>query len=426
MKLSNYFLPLLKESPQEASIVSHQLMLRAGMIRQLCSGIYSWLPLGLKVLKKVEGIVRRNLNEAGCNEILMPCVQPADLWLESGRYDAYGKEMLRIKDRHDHDMLFGPTAEEIVTDIFRKNVKSYKDLPLNLYQIQWKFRDEIRPRFGVMRGREFYMNDAYSFDLDFKSAKKTYYLMYETYLKIFKELGLFAIPLKADTGPIGGDLSHEFQVIADTGESELYYDKEFDQLAMEKEIDFAKMKTLYAAADEMHDPKKIPEDRLCVRRGIEVGHIFCFGTKYSERMGATVMDCNGKAVPVEMGSYGIGISRLLGAIIESSHDEKGIIWPEAVAPFQVMITNLRPGNEECDAVCNKFYIMLQDKGIEVLLDDSVGSIGSKLNTAELIGIPKQVIVGPRDVKEKLVELKDRKTGEKEKISVDLLINRFTE
>ena len=365
MKLSNYFLPTLKENPIDATVVSHQLMVRAGMIRQTASGIYTWLPLGLKVLRKVEKIIKEEMDKAGALEILMPTIQPAELWIESGRYDAYGKEMLRIKDRHDRDILYGPTHEEVVTDIFRKNVNSYKDLPKNLYQIHWKFRDEIRPRFGLMRGREFLMKDSYSFDIDDASAKKTYNLMYETYFKIFRKMGLNAIALRADTGAIGGDLSHEFHILAETGESAIFYDKKFDELTKLKDFDIAEMQKIYAMADEMHDEKKCPIalDQLSSRRGIEVGHIFNFGLKYSKAMEASVMGASGEKIYPNMGSYGIGASRVVAAAIEANHDANGIIWPKEIAPFQVALINVRSGDELCDKTCEEIYSKLENKGI---------------------------------------------------------------
>ena len=427
MRLSRFFLPILKENPAEAKIVSHRFMLRAGMVRQLNAGIYNWLPLGLKVLRNIEAIVREEMNNTGALEVLMPCIQPAELWKESGRYEGYGAEMLRIKDRHDHDMLFGPTNEEVITDIFRKTVRSYKDLPLNLYHVQWKFRDEIRPRFGVMRGREFLMKDAYSFDLDFESAKESYNTMYTSYLRIFKRLGLTAIPVKADTGPIGGDLSHEFQIIADTGESDVYYDAEFEKLMAQPELDIDKLHSLYATADEMHDPDNcpIPKEQLRKKRGIEVGHIFHFGTKYSEPMGAVVTNRDGKTIPVEMGSYGIGVSRLVGAIIESSHDEKGIIWPESIAPFKAAVMNLKVGHEKCDTMCDDLYQKLSNAGIDTLYDDTKESAGKKFATQDLIGTPWHLAIGPRGADQDLVEIKCRKTGEKDNLSLESALNKLT-
>lgn len=430
MRLSQYFIPILKENPQEASIVSHRLMLRAGLIRQLSSGLYNWLPLGLRVLKKIENIVREEMDKAGAVEILMSTLQPAELWQESGRYDDYGLEMLRIKDRHKRDMLYGPTAEEVVTDIFRQNVKSYRELPINLYNIQWKFRDEIRPRFGVMRGREFLMKDAYSFDLDYEGAKVSYYNMFAAYLQTFKRMGLNAIPVRADNGAIGGELSHEFQILADTGESALYYDSAYEELlrsgdwtgkilrkAMEEPNDKI---TVYAAADEKHDPKNcpVPPERLKTQRGIEVGHIFHFGNKYTKAMNATITDKEGKQFFPEMGSYGIGVSRLVGAIIESSHDDAGIIWPEGVAPFKVGIINLRGADADCTKVCDDLYEKLKKSGIEVLYDDTENSAGSKFASMDLIGLPWQIAVGPRGVKAGTVELKNRASGEKSEVSVE--------
>lgn len=425
MRLSRYFLPILKENPVEAKVVSHRLMLRAGMIRQLTAGIYNWLPLGFTVLKNIEQIVREEMNRAGAVEMLMPCIQPAELWQESGRYDAYGAEMLRIKDRHEHDMLFGPTNEEIITDVFRKNIKSYKDLPLNLYHIQWKFRDEVRPRFGVMRGREFLMKDAYSFDIDFESAKQSYNTMYNAYLKTFKRMGLTAIPVKAETGPIGGNLSHEFQIIADTGESDVYYDAAFEALMEKPDVDIDALHSLYAAADEMHDPANcpVPDERLRKKRGIEVGHVFYFGTKYSSALGAQVTDKEGKLVTVEMGAYGIGVSRLVAAIIESSHDENGIIWPESVAPFKASVLNLKAGDAGCDAMAEKLYQDLQKAGVAVLYDDTKESAGKKFATQDLIGTPWHLAIGPRGVEAGTVEVKYRKTGERENLSPESALNK---
>jgi len=426
MKLSQYFLPLLKETPADAQIVSHRLMLRAGMIRQLQSGIYNWLPLGLRVLKKIEGIIRDEIDKAGALELLMPTIQPAELWQESGRYDAYGKEMLRIKDRHEREMLYGPTAEEVVSDIFRKNIKSYKDLPKNLYNIQWKFRDEIRPRFGVMRGREFLMKDAYSFDMDFESAKESYDSMYKTYLKIFKRMGLKVIPVQADSGAIGGNLSHEFQVLAQTGESEIYYEKELETLLLQDEIDIEELQKYYAAADEKHERQetKIPADRLNKTRGIEVGHVFYFGTKYSKAMNITVKNNKGEDVFPEMGSYGIGVSRLVGAIIEASHDDAGIIWPESVAPFKVGIINLKTNDESSTKMCDAIYAKLREKNLEVLYDDREESTGAKFAAQDLIGTPHQIIIGPRGAATGTLELKSRRTGERVELSPEEALERL--
>ncbi len=421
MKLSQYFLPTLKENPVDATIVSHQLMIRAGMIRQTASGIYTWLPLGLRVLRKVEQIIRDEMNAASALEVLMPTIQPAELWQESGRYDAYGKEMLRIKDRHDRDILYGPTHEEVITDIFRKNITSYKDLPKNFYQIHWKFRDEIRPRFGVMRGREFLMKDSYSFDLDETAAIKTYNLMYETYFKIFRRMGLNPMAVRADTGAIGGDLSHEFHILANTGESAIFYDKKFD----EPNFDLAEAKSLYAMADEMHVAEKcpIPLEQIAVKRGIEVGHIFNFGTKYSKSMNASVMGANNKIYP-NMGSYGIGVSRVVAAAIEANHDVNGIIWPKEIAPFQVVLINVKSGDEACDKVCEEIYEKFSAHKIEVIFDDTKNSLGQKLATADLIGIPTQIIVGPKLAAARKAEVKDRKTGEKKELTIESLISFF--
>lgn len=438
MRLSQFFLPILKETPREAEIVSHRLMLRAGMIRQQAAGIFSWLPLGLRVLEKVNAIVREEQNRAGAIEILMPTIQSADLWRESGRYDDYGREMLRITDRHKRDMLFGPTNEEMVTDIFRGYVKSYKDLPLNLYHIQWKFRDEVRPRFGVMRSREFLMKDAYSFDLDYEGARAAYNRMFVAYLRTFSRLGLSAIPMRADTGPIGGDLSHEFIILAETGESEVFCHRDYLEMSVPgADTDFRddaqiaeiveKWTTPYAATDEMHDEAVwdgIPDDNRLAARGIEVGHIFHFGTKYSEAMNATVTGPDGKEHPVSMGSYGIGPSRLVGAIIEAFHDENGIVWPEAIAPFAVGVINMKPGDSACDAACEKLYSALSAAGLEVLYDDTDQRAGAKFASLDLIGLPWQVIAGPRSVANGEVEIKNRSTGERDTLSIDDALNRL--
>jgi len=419
MKLSQYFIPTLKENPVDATVVSHQLMIRAGMIRQTASGIYTWLPLGLKVLRKVEKIIKEEMDKTGALEVLMPTIQPAELWIESGRYDAYGKEMLRIKDRHDRDILYGPTHEEVITDIFRKNVTSYKDLPKNFYQIHWKFRDEIRPRFGLMRGREFLMKDAYSFDIDDASAKKTYNLMYETYFKIFRAMGLKPMAVRADTGAIGGDLSHEFHLLADTGESAIYYDKKFDELSQSSNLNIEEMQSLYAMADEMHVAEKcpIPESQISSRRGIEVGHIFNFGLKYSKALEASVMGPNSDKIYPNMGSYGIGVSRIVAAAIEANHDANGIIWPKEIAPFQIALINVRAGDELCDKVCEEIYAKFSARGIEVIYDDTKASLGQKFSIADLIGIPTQIIVGPKSAAAGMVEVKDRKTGEKQEVKI---------
>lgn len=427
MRLSEYFLPTLKETPAEAQIASHRLMLRAGMVRQASAGIYNWLPLGLRVLQKIEAIVRDEQITSGAQEILMPTIQSADLWKESGRYDDYGKEMLRITDRQDREFLYGPTNEEQITDITRAFIKSYKDLPKNLFQIQWKFRDEIRPRFGVMRGREFLMKDNYSFDLTEEAARYSYNKMFLAYLRTFARLGLKAIPMEADTGPIGGDLSHEFIVLAPTGESEVFFDKDFEDIDIlecnytygEKDVaDCVKAFTSkYAATDDKHKAKTCPiKDRdLRTGRGIEVGHIFFFGDKYSKPMGATVQDADGKPTPVQMGSYGIGVSRLVGAIIEASHDDDGIIWPEVVAPFKVGLICLRVDDEGCRAASEKLYGDLEKAGIEVLYDDRNERPGAKFSTMDLIGLPYQVTIGPRGLEKGIAELKVRATGEKSEL-----------
>ncbi|MGQ7791921.1 proline--tRNA ligase [Faunimonas sp. B44] len=433
MLLSRYFLPILKENPKEAEIVSHRLMLRAGMLRQQSAGIYSWLPLGARVLKKIEAIVREEQNRSGAIECLMPTIQSADLWRESGRYDDYGKEMLRIRDRHERDMLYGPTNEEMITDIFRSYVRSYRDLPLNLYHIQWKFRDEVRPRFGVMRGREFLMKDAYSFDLDADGARQAYNRMFVAYLRTFKRLGLKAIPMRADTGPIGGDLSHEFIILAETGESEVFCDRRLLELTVPgADTDFrsdlspivAAWTEPYAATDEKHDEAAfaaLPEARRISARGIEVGHIFYFGTKYSEPMKAKVSGPDGQERPVHMGSYGVGVSRLVAAIIEASHDEAGIIWPDSVAPFDVGLVNLKPGDAATDAVADGLSTRLEAAGLDVLHDDLDQRAGAKFATMDLIGLPWQVIVGPKGAAKGEVEIKRRATGERQTLGLDAAI-----
>ena len=437
MRLSTYFMPTLKEDPAEAQIVSHRLMLRAGMIRQASAGIYSWLPLGFRVLKNIERIVREEQDRAGCQEMLMPTIQPADLWRESGRYEDYGKEMLRITDRHDRDTLYGPTNEELITDIFRHQVKSYRELPKLLYHIQWKFRDEVRPRFGVMRGREFLMKDSYSFDLDYAGARRSYNKMFVAYLRTFARMGLQAIPMQADTGPIGGDLSHEFIILAGTGESEVFCHRDLierDVLAddVDYEADLTdeveRWTSLYAATDEKHDPAVADElgDQLVQARGIEVGHIFYFGTKYSTAMGASVTGPDDTPIAPEMGSYGIGVSRLVGALIEAHHDDAGIIWPDAVAPFGAGIINLKTGDGSCDGVCEKLYRDLGAAGVDALLDDRAERAGAKFADMDLIGLPWQVIVGPRGVAAGTVELKRRVTGEREQISVESAFARLAE
>jgi prolyl-tRNA synthetase len=438
MLLSRYFLPILREAPREAEIVSHRLMLRAGMMRQEAAGIYAFLPLGLRVLDKICRIVREEQNRSGAIELLMPTIQSADLWRESSRYEAYGKEMLRIQDRHGRDMLYGPTNEEMITEIFRAYVRSYKDLPLNLYHIQWKFRDEVRPRFGLMRGREFLMKDAYSFDLDQAGARHAYNKMFIAYLRTFARLGLKAIPMRADTGPIGGDLSHEFIILAETGESEVFChsdyldfevpgaDVDFDDVAHVQGL-VDKWTSLYAATSEMHEAEKyaaLPPDRQVSARGIEVGHIFYFGTKYSEPMKANVTGPDGTERPVHMGSYGIGPSRLVAAIIEACHDENGIKWPAAVAPFDVMILNLKQGDAATDAACEQLYAALGAAGREVLYHDTDERPGAKFATADLIGIPWQILVGPKGLGAGQVEVKNRADGSRTMLSPDEAVQRF--
>ncbi|TQF76809.1 proline--tRNA ligase [Elioraea sp. Yellowstone] len=436
MRLSRYFLPTLKETPAEAQIVSHRLMLRAGMIRQQAAGIYSWLPLGHRVLTNIARIVREEQDAAGCHELLMPTIQPAELWKESGRYEDYGKEMLRIRDRHERELLYGPTNEEMVSDIFRAYVKSYRQLPLMLYHIQWKFRDEVRPRFGVMRGREFLMKDSYSFDIDQAGARRSYNKMFVAYLRTFARLGLKAIPMRADTGPIGGDLSHEFIILAETGESQVFAHRglvERDILgeAVDYDSDLQPLvdswTSLYAATDEKHDPAAfgaLPDGERVEARGIEVGHIFYFGTKYSKPMGVTVQGPDGRPIHPEMGSYGIGVSRLVGAIIEASHDEAGIIWPESVAPFRVGLINLKPGDAATDALCDGIHAALSNAGTEVLYDDREERAGVKFADMDLIGLPWQVIVGPRGAASGRAELKRRKGGERHELDRDAVLERL--
>ena len=436
MRVSRFYMPLLRETPAEAQIVSHRYMLRAGLVRQASAGIYSWLPLGHRVLKKIEQIVREEQNRAGAIELLMPTLQSAELWRESGRYDDYGKEMLRIKDRHERDLLYGPTNEELITDIFRSTVRSYKDLPLNLYHIQWKFRDEIRPRFGVMRGREFLMKDAYSFDIDGVGARRAYNRMFIAYLRTFARMGLKSVPMKADTGPIGGDLSHEFIILADTGESQVYCHRDLIDMPVPEDVDYdadlepiiRQRTSLYAATDEKHDAaafEAIPADKRLSARGIEVGHIFYFGTKYSKPLGAKVAGPNGDDVFVEMGSYGIGVSRLVGAIIEASHDEHGIVWPEAVAPFRVGLISLKADDAATRSVCEDLYDKLTNAGVETLYDDTQERAGAKFSAFDLIGLPWQVIVGPRGLAQGQVEIKNRKTGERQNLTPEAAVNMLT-
>jgi prolyl-tRNA synthetase len=437
MRLSRYFLPLLRDDPKEAEIASHRLMLRAGMIRQASAGIYSWLPLGFRVLSKIEQIVREEQDRAGALELLMPTIQPAELWQESGRYEVYGKEMLRISDRHERAMLYGPTNEELITAIFRDAVKSYKDLPRILYHIQWKFRDEIRPRFGVMRGREFLMKDSYSFDLTVEDARKSYNKMFVSYLRTFARMGLKSVPMIAETGPIGGNLSHEFIILADTGESEVFCHRDLVELeppgaGIDYDSDLSPVVDAftgkYAATSEKHDAarfaREVPEKDRLTARGIEVGHIFFFGTKYSEAMGAKVQGPGGELVAVQMGSYGIGISRLPGAIIEAGHDDAGIIWPQAVAPFDIGLINLKSGDAATDAACDGLYGKLQSAGLSVLYDDRDDRAGAKFAAMDLIGLPWQIIVGPKGVASGEVELKQRATGARHSLTFESALNRL--
>ncbi|MCI2008006.1 MAG: proline--tRNA ligase [Acetobacter peroxydans] len=429
MRLSRSFIPTLKENPAEAQIVSHRLMLRAGLIRQTASGIYAWLPAGLRVLRNISQIVREEQDRIDAQEVLMPTLQSADLWRRSGRYDAYGPEMLRIQDRHKRELLYGPTNEEMITDLFGQSVKSYKELPQALYHIQWKFRDEVRPRFGVMRGREFLMKDAYSFDVDYAGAVATYRRMLLSYLRTFQRLGVQAVPMRADTGPIGGELSHEFLILAPTGESGVYYDAALEEQDwLDEPVDvnshaaleafFNRVTAPYAATDEMHDTaawENVPVERRREGRGVEVGHIFYFGTKYTEAMDISVVGPDGNKLYPEMGSYGIGVSRLAGAIIEASHDENGIIWPDSIAPFKAAILNLKSGDELCDALCERIYAAAPES---FLYDDRPERAGVKFADADLMGHPWQIVVGPRGAKAGLVELKRRATGERQELAVD--------
>jgi prolyl-tRNA synthetase len=428
MRMTRYLLPVLKETPSDAQIVSHQLMLRAGLVRQTSAGIYAWLPLGLRVLRNIERIVREEQDRAGAVELLMPTIQSADLWRESGRYDAYGPEMLRFKDRHAREMLYGPTNEEMLTAIFRDSVRSYRDLPRTLYHIQWKFRDEVRPRFGVMRGREFLMKDAYSFDMDEEGGRRSYRAMFVAYLRTFARMGLRAVPVRAPTGPIGGDLSHEFHILADTGESEIFYDAALEEVNPEDADAVERLTGIYAMEAEEHakvtDVPVSPE-RLRSRRGIEVGHIFFFGTRYTQAMGMTVQAPDGSAVMPQMGSYGIGVSRLVGGVIEASHDDKGIVWPEAIAPFKVGLVNLRADDPACAAAADNLYEQLRAAGVEVLYDDRDERGGAKFATMDLIGLPWQVVVGPKGFAAGTVELKRRVDGVKEDVSVESALARLT-
>ena len=413
MLLSKLFIPLTKDLPTDAKIKSHQLMLRTGMIKQSSTGIYSWLPLGFKIMKKIESIVREEQNEIGAQEMLMPTIQSADIWKESGRYNDYGEEMLRIKDRQGREMLYGPTNEELITEIFRSSIKSYKLLPQMLYHIQWKFRDEIRPRFGIMRCREFYMKDAYSFDIDDEQAKISYNKMFYAYLKTFNRLELQAIPMAADTGPIGGDLSHEFIILAETGESSVYTDKNifniklnnynFNRESLEKmKNDFS---ALYAVTDEKFDKtnfeKKVKKENQVATKGIEVGHIFYFGDKYSKPLNCLIDHPEGKKVAVKMGSYGIGVSRLVGAIIEAKFSNEVMKWPKSVSPYDVVIIpSINKNNTESFEKSDKIYRDLKENGIDVLLDDVNENISAKFKKHDLLGIPFQIIIGSKSETDK--------------------------
>ena len=435
MRLSRSLIPTLKETPAEAQIASHRLMLRAGLVRQTAAGIYAWLPAGWRVLQNIEQIVREEQDAAGAQEMLMPTIQSADLWRQSGRFDAYGPEMLRLKDRHDRDMLYGPTNEEVITDLFRQSVQSYRALPQMLYHIQWKFRDEVRPRFGVMRGREFLMKDAYSFDLDYAGAIVSYRKMMLAYMRTFQRMGLKAIPMVAESGPIGGDLSHEFIILASTGESQVFYDRGFEDIDwrdssydIQKPADLerfaALMTSMYAATDDKHDPaawEKVARDRRREGRGIEVGHIFYFGTTYSEPLGLHISTPDGGKVALHSGSYGVGVSRLAGAIIEASHDDAGIIWPDSVAPWRAVILNLKAGDAACDRICEDLYAKLAPNA---LYDDRDERAGVKFADADLMGHPWQIVVGPRGAAAGKVELKRRATGERQELDIGAALARI--
>ena len=437
MRLTNYFLPLLKEAPKDADIISHQLMLRAGMIKQSSSGIYTWLPMGLAVLKKIEKIIRDEQTKAGALEMLMPTIQTADIWKKSGRYEDYGKEMLRIVDRHDREMLYGPTNEEHITDLVSTFIKSYKNIPKIFFHIQWKFRDEIRPRFGVMRCREFLMKDAYSFDLSEDSGKHSYNKMFVSYLRIFKKMELNAIPMKAESGPIGGNMSHEFIILAETGESKVFIDKKLLQLeAPDDDINYnddlteivKTWTTPFAVTEDMYNKDKfynnvLLEDRI-EEKGIEVGHVFFFGDKYNKPMGASIQNKDGKVIPLQSGSYGIGVSRLVAAIIEAHHDDKGIVWPKSVSPFDISLINLKPSNEDVNKICDEIYESLEKKRYQIIYDDTDSSIGEKFSRMDLIGIPIQIIVGPNSIKEGKVEIKDRKTDARKLVNLSEILNEF--
>ena len=436
MHLSKLFLPILKENPAEAKIKSHQLMLRVGMIKQSSSGIYSWLPLGLKIMKKIENIVREEQNNIGAQELLMPTIQSADIWKESGRYEDYGEEMLRIKDRQNREMLYGPTNEELITEIFRASIKSYKSLPQSLYHIQWKFRDELRPRFGVMRCREFLMKDAYTFDLSDEDAVKSYNKMYFAYLKTFKRMGLAAIPMAADTGPIGGNLSHEFVILAETGESKIYADKRIFEIDTKSfnlnDLSLKKMRnnfdTYYAVTDDKFNKsdfeKKVLQENRLITKGIEVGHIFYFGDKYSKPLKANVDLQGGKKISVKMGSYGIGVSRLVAAIIEAKFNNNIMKWPISVSPYEVAIIPMISKNDNSYLIkSQKIYKELIKHNIDVLLDDTDENISAKIKKFNLIGIPYQIIIGQKSEGD-LFEFKEI-DKESQNLSIDKVVQKLT-
>lgn len=410
MRLSQAFIPTLKENPSEAQVPSHRLLLRAGMIRQVTSGVYNWLPLGFKVLQKVEKVVREEMNKAGAQEILMPMVQPAEFWQETGRWDKMDAELCRIQDRHNRDFCLGPTHEEVVTDLYRNNIQSYKQLPVMLYQIQTKFRDEIRPRFGLMRGREFMMKDCYSFDVDKESALTSYEKMRLAYHSIFKRLGLEYRQVLADTGAIGGNYSHEFHVLADTGEDDLLFDPESDYAVNVEKY------------DENDAPK--PKDQLEQKKGVEVGHIFLLEDVYSKPMNAMIAQQDGSSQPVVMGCYGLGVSRVVAAAIEQNHDDNGIVWPEQIAPYKVGIIAMKMKNEDVKEAAEKLYEDLQAQGVEVLLDDRDASPGQKFNEMDLIGLPWQCVIGPKGLDKGVMEWKNRKTGEKIELPIGTLPEGF--
>ena len=413
MYFSKLFVPTVKEDPSDAELISHKLMVRSGMIKKTAAGIYSWLPIGLKVLKKVEEIVRKNLNNFDAEEILMPMVQPAELWKESGRYGEYGKELLKFDDRSNRGFVLGPTHEEIICEIFRSHPKSYKDLPVNLYQIQTKFRDEIRPRFGVMRSREFLMKDAYSFDIDEKGLVKSYGKMKDAYISIFNEIGLDYRIVKADSGNIGGDISEEFHILADSGE---------DLIAVSNSSDFAaNVEVLNYDKDPSElEGKKSPDGKgkLKIKRGIEVGHIFQLGQKYSQAMNVGVKDMNGNSIHPFMGCYGIGVSRIVAAAIEQNHDDRGIQWPDKITPFGVNIICLDPESDEIMKVCSEIYSILQKSGFDPLLDDRDIRAGIKFKEHELLGIPYSIIIGPNNFKNTKLEFGIRAQNEKIDMKLD--------